>query len=153
MYEKIIEIIALVISEIKFNNKGFSDINYKELENLGYTQSEISAALGWILDSSDMKKQFTLEDAPASDYSFRILHDSEKELFSAEAWSELNQLLAIGLINNEQLEFIIDKAASFNLRNVGKEMLISALASIMFNSLGAKSGESKIMLEGMESVN
>jgi uncharacterized protein Smg (DUF494 family) len=154
MYERIVEIIVYVISEIKYSDKVISDINYNELERLGYSRSEISAALSWIIDSQDFSKKFTLEDAPTSDgISFRILHGSERDIFSLEAWGEINLMMTLGLINSEQIEFIIERASLSGLKLIDKEMLRNIFSSILFNQLIFQNPTNKSYLNGSECIN
>ena len=83
MYEKIIEIISLVVSELKYK-KHINDIDMKELFDLGYTQEEISTAFSWLVDRLDFSEKFFTASTPSPE-SFRIMLDSEKELFTNEA--------------------------------------------------------------------
>ncbi len=154
MYERIVEIIIYVISEIKYSDKVISDINYNELERLGYSRSEISAALSWIIDSQDFSKKFSLEEAPCSDgVSFRVLHGSERDIFSVEAWGEINLMMTLGMINSEQIEFIIERAILSGLRNIDKEMFRNIFSSILFNQVIFQNPASKSYLTGTEFVN
>lgn len=154
MYERIVEIIIYVISEIKYSDKVISDINYNELEQLGYSRSEISAALSWIIDSQDFKKRFSLEDAPTSDgVSFRVLHGTEREIFSTEAWGEINMMMTLGMINSEQIEFIIERATMSGLRYIDIELLRNIVSSLLFNQVIFQNPASKAYLSGTESIN
>ena len=47
LYEKIIEIIVYLLSELKAN-KQLTEVDMHKLENLGYTQNEINTAFSWV---------------------------------------------------------------------------------------------------------
>ena len=47
LYEKIIEIIVFLLSELK-NNKQLAEVDMDNLANLGYTQNEINTAFSWV---------------------------------------------------------------------------------------------------------
>jgi uncharacterized protein Smg (DUF494 family) len=47
LYEKIIEIIVYLLSELKAN-KQLTEVDMHKLENLGYTPNEINTAFSWV---------------------------------------------------------------------------------------------------------
>lgn len=147
MFERIIEIIIYVISELK-NNKSLSDIDLVKLKKLGYTNSEISAAFNWLADKSG-KADFTLP-SEGSSVSFRILHDAERELFTREAWGELVQYQTLGMLDNEQVEAIIEHALIQTLKRIDKATLKIMVAGILFQK---HSYEGNYMLNGNETIN
>ena len=89
MFERIIEIIVFVISELK-QNKAIADISIDELHDLGYTSAEISTAFSWIVDRIDFSERFLPGTTTPSPKSFRILHADEKDLFTTDGWGEIS---------------------------------------------------------------
>ena len=50
MKEKVVEILLYLMSEIR-DDKRLADIDLNDLQNRGYSQSEISAAFSWLFDT------------------------------------------------------------------------------------------------------
>lgn len=153
MYERIIEIIIYVMAEIKAANKAMADIDFGNLETMGYSQAEISAALSWILDTSEYKDKFNIVYAPSSNYPLRILDETEKDIFTPEAWSELNNYMMLGVISYEQLEFIIERFVIMNIRQIELDSLKPILAAVLFTQTLNEPKNSQVILHGFESVN
>ena len=53
MYERIVEIITFVLSELK-QNKKLSEIDLNVLQDRGYSSSEISTAFSWLVDKLEL---------------------------------------------------------------------------------------------------
>lgn len=153
LYERIIEIIIFVMSTVKINKTSLPDIDFKVLENLGYSQSEISAALSWILNAAEYKDKFTLADAPNLDKPIRILIDSEKSIFSREALEELINCVNLGLVTQEQMELIIEKLTLVGASNIDVSMVKSIVAALMFSQNLNNPNNQNIILHGNESIN
>lgn len=150
--ERIIEIIIYVISSLK-NSKVISDDNIRELEMLGYTRSEISTAFSWLAEKVETVR---VEDKGMPFFKtngFRILHDFEKDLFTKEAYSELLQYMSLGLLNNEQLEVLLHKAAIANFTSVDSKLLKHFITSIHFDHLENNTFASRMMLNGNDVIN
>lgn len=110
MLDRILEIIAIVMGEIK-KSRSLMAIDMGKLLKEGYTKSEIYAAISWIADKApDKANKEELFFQEASEESFRAFHDSEKELFTEEAFNVLIQYKALGLLENSQIEGLIDKS-------------------------------------------
>lgn len=127
MYERILQIIVLVVQELN-QNKSINDIKVNQLYNLGYSDVEISTAVSWVMDRLGLDRW----EAPKAS-SFRILSPTEKLLFDDEALSELMQYLALGLITNEQLEEIIDRATYMNLSRIDRQTLTYIVYALVLN--------------------
>lgn len=151
MYERIIEIIVFVVSELR-QNKNISDINISELYNLGYTNTEISTALSWLVDRLEFSEKF-FNNVGTNEGSFRILHDAEKEMFTKEAWGELVQLNALGILTNEHIESLIERAAMLGIRLIDSQQLNYFVANTIFNPFASNVPGSRIMLMGNETIN
>jgi len=152
MYERIIEIIVFVIAELK-ENKSFNDIKIEQLQDLGYTSSEISTALSWLVDRIEFSDNFVQAFQLSGINSFRVLHDAERELFTPEAWGELIQLNALGIISNENIESLIERAVMMGLKQIDSPHLKVFVANSIFNVYANSLPGSRIMLQGNDTIN
>ncbi|ROL62400.1 DUF494 family protein, partial [Bacteroidetes/Chlorobi group bacterium ChocPot_Mid] len=107
MYERIVEIIAFVMSELK-HKKQISEINIEELQKKGYSENEISTAFSWVADRFELAEKHVSQAEFINKDSFRILHEGEKELFTKEALGDLFNYHSLGLLSNEQVEILIE---------------------------------------------
>ncbi len=152
MYERIIEIIVYVLAELK-NKKKLSDIDTRELEKLGYTNSEISTAFSWLVDRFEFGNHFYEKDFPSTEDSFRILHQVEQELFTDEAFGELIQYHSLGIINSRHIEAIIERALMLGMYQIDSTQIKSFIAHAIFNINGDFSAPNRYMLSGNDSIN
>lgn len=151
MYERIVDIITYVLSELK-QNKKLADIDLNILRDKGYSSSEISTAFSWLVD----RIEFNNPSQPLniSDLnSFRILHDAEKELFTEFAWGELVQMQSLGIINTDQIEQIIERALLSGVFKIDSFFLKNMIASFIFNATNSTTPGSRILLSGNDSIN
>ncbi len=151
MFERIIEIIVYVISELK-QNKHISDIDVDQLHELGYTNSEISTAFSWLVDRMEFSDQMFLKDETTSDDSFRILHEAERELFTQEAVGELIQLHSLGILTNEHIESLIERALITGMDRIDSSGLKSFVAGMIFNAHPSAKSGNRILLRGNDTI-
>jgi len=152
MFERIIEIIAYVISEVK-RNKSLNEIDVNELENRGYTSSEISTAFSWLVDRMEFAEHLFISDSTESN-SFRILHPYEQELFSKESWGEIIGYHSLGIISNIHIEALIDKSIMMGLRQINPSQLKSMIGVMIFNSGPfSQINGSRFLLNGNDTIN
>ena len=152
MYERIVEIIVYVISELK-QNKQISEIDLDELRKRGYSKSEISTAFSWIADRLDLASSSLSNDEFVDNNSFRVLHEAEMELFTKEAWGEMLQFHAIGLINNEHIEILIENSILSGLQQIDSSQIKSFIAQVIFSSQKDIYPGNRLMLSGDEKIN
>jgi uncharacterized protein Smg (DUF494 family) len=151
MFERIIEIIVYVISELK-QNKHISEIDVNELQKLGYTSAEISTAFSWLVDKIEFSEELFADTFDAGD-SFRVFHDAERELFTRAAWGEMIQLHSLGIITNEHIEKIVERSAMAGSEQIDSPQLKQLVASISFNAETNTSPGTRIMLNGGDTIN
>lgn len=151
MFERIIEIIVYVMSELK-QNKQLTEIDVNELHQLGYTNSEISTAFSWLVDKIEFEDSEKYEKK-SSIASFRILHEAEKELFTKPALGELVQYTALGILTNEHIEQIIERALMSGMTSIDSNNLKSFVAFSVFNAYNNNAGGVRFMLMGGETIN
>ena len=152
MYERIVEIIVYVMSELK-QNKPINEIDVEELQHRGYTSSEISTAFSWIADKFELSEKFIVSEGFTNKNSFRILHDAEKDLFTPEAWGEMLQFHSLGLLSNEHIEMLIEHTVSTGLEQIDSYQLKYYVANIIFNAQSSNFPGNRFMLIGDEPIN
>ncbi len=108
MQGKLIEILIILMNEI--NRRG---VEFERMEMLsgklldqGYSKSEISTAFSWMIERFAALNN-NIQPNPKS---YRVLHDIEKIFISPEAYGYLLQLNALGLLNMEEMEKIIERS-------------------------------------------
>ncbi|NOS85188.1 MAG: DUF494 family protein [Ignavibacteria bacterium] len=144
LYEKIIEIIVYLLSELK-NNKQLAEVDMDNLANLGYTQNEINTAFSWVYSKIYAGEKIFLD--PKSDTrSQRFLHDAEQNVVTPEGYGYLVQLKELGLINNMDIDLIIDKIMVSSYSNVSKEDMKSIIASYLLDLDEMNDTNSRVMI-------
>lgn len=152
MQERIIEIIIFLISELHQKRElTFSDFN--ALLELGFTNSEISTALSWLIDKSEINNDKIINAPIYFENSFRILNENEKDIFTKEAWGKILQMNTLGLMPNEYIEMMIDKAESLGLKDINEEQLKHFIASTVFNLQFKDMYGSRLMLNSDDTIN
>ncbi len=152
MYERIIEIIVFVMTELN-QNKKITEIDIQTLSDLGYTREEISTAFSWLADRIELADQLISVFAPSSPKAFRIFNDNEKDLFTKEAFGEILHLNSIGLLTNQHIEQIIERALLLGLNKVDSAQLKNFVAVNIFQIQNTQINGSRIMLLGNDTVN
>lgn len=152
MYERIIEIIMLVIAEFRKRNS-ISTIDLNELQRRGYTSAEISAAFSWLVDKVEFTKELLPLHECSAATSFRVFHEAERELFSRQALGELIQMQELGMLGNQHIEEIIERTLLSGMRKVDAKELKNMVAALMFNIEHTRSAGFRLMLEGNETIN
>ena len=152
MNEKIIEIIIFVISELR-SNKNISEIDIDGLIDLGYTDSEISTALSWLVDRTEFADNKDYSRAATRASSFRVLHTAESDMFTKDAWGEMIQLSSLGILTNDNIESLIERAAITGINKIDSEQLKSFVANAVFNVQMQDFPGSRVMLTGTDTIN
>ena len=151
LYEKIIEIIVYLLSEMK-KNKQLGEIEVEQLSNLGYTQNEINTAFSWIYSKIYAgEKIFT--DETVKSRSFRVLHDVEKNVITPEANGYLIQLRELGLITDMDIETIIDKIMLSAYNKVEVEDMKSYIAAYLLDLDDMNNSNRRIALNTNDTIN
>lgn len=147
--ERIIEILLFVLSEYE-KSKSPGDIDISGLINRGYTDSEISTAFSWLYD-----KYYSNGDTfnPPKNNTFRILHDTERVLFTGEAWADLQHMVYLGLISNDDVESMIEKASFSGQFKVDAGHVRNYVANTIFPAKMGQDNPQKVFLGGNESIN
>ena len=152
MYEKIIEIIVYVISELR-QNKNISEINLNELQIRGYTNSEISTAFSWLVDRVEFSEHLFDSDTSTNKNSFRILHDAERDIFTTQGWGDLIQMNQLGIVTNEHLEMMVERAMMMGVKKIDSQQLKIYVANHVFNAEAHRLPGNRFMLNGNDTIN
>ncbi len=151
MFERIIEIIAFVIMELR-QNKNIAEIDLDKLSTLGYSKSEISTAFSWIVDRLEFSEDSFVNENAASLDSFRMLHEAEKHIFTPESWGVIVEFHTLGLLKNNQIENIIERGMLSGVSSISPSQLKSFIATMLFNLSTNDLPGSRIMLKGNETI-
>lgn len=136
MNERVVEILIYIMSEIRRNHSVSQklDILSKNLIKQGYTESEISSALTWILDRIDDENGGTLQRIAApSKHSFRHLHEIERTVVTVEAYGYLIQLKELAIIDDLEFEQILERALMLGSSQISIDDVKAIVVSVLFN--------------------
>jgi uncharacterized protein Smg (DUF494 family) len=151
MYERIVEIIIHVMSELRRKNE-FSEGDIIGLEKLGYSEKEISAAFSWIVDKVEFAETMFPVNENTKAESFRVLNQNERDLFTPEAWGEMIQLNSLGILTNESIENLIERAVFIGAGSIDSNHLKWFVAHSIFNIHTQELPGSRIMLTGSDTI-
>lgn len=151
MQERIVELISIVLQELK-NNIRISDIDINSLLKQGFTNSEISTAFSWLVDRIEFDNSFISGESENQE-SFRMLHDAEKELFDKDGWGFIIQLKTLGIMTTQQVENLIENLMSSGIIRADKRFLKKYIWNQILNeNLKIEEG-SRLILKGNELIN
>ncbi len=143
--ERIIEILLFVLSEYE-KNINPQEIDITQLVRQGYTDSEISTAFSWLYDNySDSDAKLARKEN-----TFRILHDTERVLFTNRAWADIQQMVHLGLLSNTEVENIIEKASFSGQNKVDSKHVKTFVA---YNIFSSGDNINKVFLSDSETIN
>jgi uncharacterized protein Smg (DUF494 family) len=152
MQEKIVEIILHLITGIR-DHKNVEESVIKKLVDKGYTQTEISAAFSWIYDKIQFGESILADtNQKAASHSYRVFHEAEKMVFTPEARGYLIQCYELGLIDEWDIEFIIDRSTFSGFSKIGLDEIKSFVASAVFNYDDSDRIGSRLMLSSKDTI-
>lgn len=151
MQERIIEIIALMLAELKRTNS-LNSIDTEELSRRGYTTAEISTAFSWIADKFALFPAVTITEDFSSMNSYRVLHSVENEIIPQDVWGDIIEYQSLGLISNAQIEDIINRTMISGIGKLTAQNLKRMIA-MQFTNAGNNLFLGNILLTGNETVN
>jgi uncharacterized protein Smg (DUF494 family) len=147
MKEKVVELLMYIMSEIQ-EDKRISDIDMKDLQSKGYTQSEISAAISWIYDNIELARHDRRPPVLPSEGSRRVFHDAEKAAISTEARGFLLQLSELGLLDARDLELVIERAMMSGYEKLTVPELQEIVAAVLSAKGGGAAGTTTMLNSG-----
>lgn len=137
MNERVVEILIYIMSELRRDRKYSQklDLISKNLIQKGYTESEISSALTWLLDRVNFDSEDLVErEGPALKHSHRHLHEIEKSVISADAYGYVIQLKELGILDNLDVEEVLERALMQGTAEVEIENIRGIVASLLFRN-------------------
>ena len=150
LYEKVLEIIVLLLSELK-QNKQLSDVDLNQLERLGYTQNEINTAFSWVYSKIYTgDKIFVDEDNNTQ--SNRFLHEVEQGVITPDAYGYLIQLKELGLLNNLDVDLIIDKLMVTSYNRVDLVEMKFMIAAYLLDIDDMNNTNSRMMINTNDTI-
>jgi uncharacterized protein Smg (DUF494 family) len=137
MRNRILEIVVFLIDFMQ-GNKGRlsgSDELSTVLEAEGYSEDEISTAYSWLLQRFDNAPEQYFSEIPTMNASSRVLTPNERMQLTAEAQGYLIKLLNLSLIDHEQFESILERAAVFGPKSVSLDQLKLIASSVVLSGI------------------
>ena len=149
LYEKIIEIIVHLLSELK-NNKQLGEIDMENLSRMGYTQNEINTAFSWVYSKIySGEKVFSNKKESKS---HRFLNKVEENVIEPDAYGYLIQLKELRLIDDMDIESILDKIM-ISASKVSLGDIKTIMAAYLSDLNHMTDSNSRIMLNANDIVN
>ena len=142
MKERIVEILIYIMSEMQ-TNKGIADIDFGDLREKGYSQSEISAAFSWLYDNIRQNDIGVSHEGTPVAGSRRVLHEVEKQMLSTEAQGYLIQLRELDLLDDRDLELVIERVVLSGFEKLTPSELQELVASVLLVKAGNTSDTTK----------
>lgn len=151
-FERIIELITLVISEMA-TGIAFDSLDIPALEKRGYTFIEISTALSWIADKlQNGLSERILRSTSDHQTSFRVLNDFEKTLFTKEGWGEVLILSHLGIITSSNVEEMIESAALSGATALSRDDVRNFVAVRYYQNSAQKLKDNVIVFGSSETI-
>ncbi|MBU3742737.1 MAG: DUF494 domain-containing protein [Candidatus Kapabacteria bacterium] len=149
--QRIMQIIAHLMAERQAGAK-IAQIDTNELHQLGYSDSEIAAALSWILERSDSAAAGRRASG-ATPGSFRVLHDIEHDLITPEAWGLLLSLHDVGFLAIPDVEQILERAVVMGSeRGVDVDEISSIIAVYLLTETETMMPGGRMYLDGNDTI-
>jgi uncharacterized protein Smg (DUF494 family) len=149
MHERILELIIYLVNEIRNEQRSGpavhhgdtppldggiqyskSGLDLESLTRRGYTSAEISTAFSWLFDHLTLGENLVV--GANSPHSHRILHEIERLAIGREAQGYLIQLRELGLISDDDVEMVIERAMITGLSQAGISEIKSLIAAVLF---------------------
>ncbi len=113
MGERILEIVIYFMRHLEENNGRLDGLKQmaEDLRSQGFTDNEINSAYLWVLEQF-YQPEFVVE-GKKTNYSgsyHRILSDYERDHFTTNGYGTLIQMRKLGVIDDNQIEMIIERA-------------------------------------------
>jgi uncharacterized protein Smg (DUF494 family) len=151
MKEKVVEILIYIMSAIQ-ENKRLSDVDLDDLRDQGYTQTEISAAFSWLYDNLPASPSGLQLPSKSSVDSRRSFHEAEKAMLSAEGQGYLIQLSELGLLTQQDLETVIERAMMAGYEKVAVAELKQIVATVLFAREAGNDRAGRTMLNSGDTI-
>ncbi len=163
--DRIIEIIFFLLKEIR-ENTPLTEIDLKPLSSRGFSDIEISTAFSWLIDKFSMgqgedplvlhvpseRKSMLDPSKQKGDAGFRVYHDVERSVITPEARGFMLQMVELGLINDSDQEFLIDRIMLSGIPSASLEDVKELVSNVIFHFDSPMAPQGRIMLNGSDRV-
>jgi len=142
MTERVVEILIYIMSELRRSQKSSKklDLLSKDLIQKGYTESEISSALTWIINRLNMDAEEVTDSEHPNPNAYRHLHEIERAVISTEAYGYVIQLKELGIIDELDVEELLERAMMLGTSAVDVEDIKSIVATLLIRNDGFSEG-------------
>jgi len=148
MYERILEIIAYILTELK-SEKDLNKIDYNILSQFGYSEVEINIAIAWVFSKSEMlnesEHEFGIETG-----SSRFFNYEEQKLFTPEALGYLIMAKELEIISEDEREMILDRIVMSGYSKIDVNEMKLIITSILLKTSNPKN---RLILNNNETIN
>lgn len=151
MFNKVVEIITILLEEIKAR-KNIFDIDFSGLIKAGYSKSDINTALAWLFSKYENIETIIREEYFISK-STRFYTPEEKSIFTPEALGYMTIIEHLGLISSIDRELIIDKLQISGYKKITVKEIKTVIASLLLNLENKSDLKSRLILDNNDTVN
>lgn len=151
MYEKVIEIIEYLLTQMNDTNQ-ITEKDIIDLEKKGYSSAEINTAFVWLNSKlNESENIFKGEEEPTK--SKRFFHQLEKSLLTTEAMGYILQMSELGVINNFDIESIVEKLHLTGAAKAGIPEVKSIISSLLFDAQDNSDILNRMLLQNNDTIN
>ena len=150
MKDRVVEILMYIMSEIQ-NDKRIQEIDITDLSDRGYTQTEISAAFSWLFDNIGAESLHR-HPSQVTDGSRRVFHDAEKQALSTDAQGYLIQLRELGLLDDNDLEQVIERAVATGYQKLSLDEIREMVTTVLLGKDEGATSRSRSSLTPKDSI-
>ncbi len=138
MNERVVEILVYIMNQLRSKKGNLNQLELlsRDLLDRGYTENEISSAFSWLMERIESGyEELVRQTAPASSFSFRVLHELEQMIILPEAYGFLLQMKALGLLDDFDVEQVIERAVMLGSSKVDVPAIKAIIASVLAQDL------------------
>jgi len=134
MQERIVEIIVYVLGELHQERKSKDRVDLSgDLASRGYTENEINLAFSWVFNHlRGVRNGITHEEDFEDQEELFGQFELEQLVITPEAYSYLIQLIHLGVIRDNDLEKLVERALIAGESSLSLEDMKSIVASVLF---------------------
>jgi Smg protein len=138
MGNRVLEIVVYLMDHMRENQGMLPSIDdlSPDLRSMGYSDTEISSAYTWVMERYDSSHETYYSNFPTEHSSNRVLTIWERSQLTTEAYGFLVHLLNLGVIDDEHLESILERATMFGQRVVTTEEIKMITSGVLFRDFG-----------------
>jgi len=136
MNKRFLDILSFIMNELQENSLSDLDMQvlYDMLVDEGFTEDDISLAMAWLLNNEDELYNFNIENKSSRPRPiWRSLNEVEREAISPKAFSFLFHLRDIGILSDDSMENVIDRAVNLRLNAVDVEDMKELIAAVVLD--------------------